>query len=332
MSGKVWSWVRNGFALGVALWLGWSFSNKHLVSVWHGVVPGWLIVALGAASITIWIRAAKWHLLLSEDRIPASQGESARSLLGAYALGSITPGRLGDYARCIFVGEGRRSRTLLLTFVDKALDSWAVVSVGIVSLFLLLPHTSAILVSALWFGLIPAGFLASKTFRGGRPPGSWVFKLIRTFQGLRKIHLRRFAGWAVAASCLDVVTLLCLLEAFHKAGWAVALAAYPCLVIAGAVPVSFGGIGPREGVSALLLPVFSISSALAVNISLAFFAFTILLPAIVGAVWLAARPPKLERHWWRSLVTPFRHKGESPLVSLAQQDPTPKADVSSPAI
>jgi uncharacterized membrane protein YbhN (UPF0104 family) len=282
---------------------------------------GWLLSALGTTSMTICVRTAKWHLLLSEDPFPRSQCDSARSLLGAYALGSITPGRLGDYGRCLFVQEGRRARTFMLTFVDRAFDCWSVLSLGAVSLFVLLPRPVAILVTVLWFGLIPAGFVTFNWLRSSRARPVWAGKLLQTAKGLRHIRIRCFAVWALGASFLDVLTLLFLLEAFHEARLLVALATYPCLVIAGALPISLGGIGPREGLSAILFPIFSISSGVAINISLAFFAFTALIPAIAGAIWIAARPPRLEHRLWTTLIALLSRKEAAPLHGTPQRQP-----------
>jgi uncharacterized membrane protein YbhN (UPF0104 family) len=288
---KVWSGLRFGLALAVALWIGHALFTSHLIAVWRSVRVPWLVSALALTTIMVGIRLTKWHLLLIEGRVLGSRCESARSFLGAYALGCVTPGRVGDYSRCIFVAKGSQARTLLFTFVDKAFDVLAVLSLAVVSLFLLAPCLVAVLGSAIWLGLVLAGNLVlSRHHWLGTHRLAKLSQLVDTLGRVRRGH---FAAWALTASALDLLTLALLLQAFNGRGLTVALATYPWLVIAGGLPISFGGIGPREGVSALLLPVFSISAGVAVNVSLAFFAFTVLLPSTAGAIWMAARPPEL---------------------------------------
>ena len=81
------------------------------------------------------LRAHKWHCLM------ATVGnfrlrQSLRTLLGGCALGLITPGRVGELGRCIFVRKHQRTQVALLTLFDRTLDLWALLTLVGTSLFL----------------------------------------------------------------------------------------------------------------------------------------------------------------------------------------------------
>lgn len=308
---KMWRLVRNIAGLAFVAWLGWKLYDKEAWWTWGHVNASWLICALASTALMLCLRVTKWHMLLAEDRISRGRSESARALFGAYALASVTPGRLGDFGRCMFVNESRRGRALLFTLVDKSFDLWAVASLAIASLFLFLSFRIAVSMAVAWLGLIPLGIVASRWIQHK----DFLPRRLRRFHqianAVRKVSARRFASLAVCVCIMDMLTLFFLLHAFHNVNFKVAFATYPWLVIAGSLPFSLGGVGPREGLSALLLPLFSIPAAVAVNVSLIFFALTALIPAILGAAWMVMHPPNLGRRWWQNLRNPFGHHAEA---------------------
>lgn len=305
----IWRHIRNIGAFAFVLWLAWKFYDKELWGAWGHVKAPWLACALASTLVTLMVRYAKWHWLLAEDRVPSGRAESARSLFGAYALASVTPGRLGDFGRCMFMGEGRRARTLLYTLVDKAFDLWAISSLAIASLFLFVSRGLALGATAAWLGLIPLGIFASRWMLNEKRFSARLIRFQEIGRALWKVSARWFSGLAVLACLIDMLTLFSLLHAFHNAGFKVAFATYPWLMIAGSLPISIGGVGPREGLSALLLPLFSVPAAQAINVSLIFFALTAILPAIFGAGWMIVQPPRLDRQWWKHFLNPFGRQG-----------------------
>ncbi|MGH9469473.1 MAG: lysylphosphatidylglycerol synthase transmembrane domain-containing protein, partial [Terriglobia bacterium] len=263
---RIWPWVRNSLAVALCAWLAWGLFHREFWSAWRDLHGTWMLLALGTTLATLFVRVMKWHLLLSEEKLPRNGRESARALLGGYALASITPGRVGDLSRCMFMREGRRGRTLLFTFVDKMFDVWAVLGFAVLSLFLFLPRVYALAAAAGWVALVPLFICSGRWVRHASHHSSHLERFRSFWEAFTSVSAGCFGGWALCSSALDMVTLFCLLRAFHDTGFKVALVSYPWMVIAGALPLSLGGVGPREGLSALLLPFFSISRVAAVNI------------------------------------------------------------------
>jgi len=298
---KIQRWLQ--YALGLALLAGlwYSLHHKEPWSIWQHLKPVWLLGALLTTSAMLMVRVTKWRLLLLEGRIPSGRLESARSFFGAYALASVTPGRLGDLSRCMFTSSGGRTCVLAYTVADKLFDVLSALSFAVVSLFFLLPHLVAAFGVAVWLGLIFFCVRGRKMLPRQDAFPAFLKRLHSVAQAAGSIRSGRLAALALFAGALDLCTLFFLLQAFHGAPFTVAMATYPWLVIAGGLPISLGGLGPREGLSVLLLAIFSIPSHVAVGVSLVFFAFTAVFPAALGAIWFVIEPPRFERGWSDSL-------------------------------
>lgn len=297
------SWLWGVMAVALVAWNAKSLPAAGLVTAIRSVQTLWLWAALGAALVAISLRWLKWHLLQNCLSLKLSVLGTCRSLLGAYALGSLTPGRAGDLGRFLFVPPAICKPTLLLTLVDKVLDVWSVLAVGSVALVFAGPVwlkaggvavLGLLLLAMLRVPRLHQLFLGSRFATG---------KVAAYFPDLRQFRPDRLCGLstvALLAALVEMGSLLLLFQAFNCSHQFVALVAYPCMTLAGALPISLGGLGPRESAATLLLPRFSIPTAVAVNISLLFFAFTLLLPGVAGIV-LALLPPQRGLGWLRSL-------------------------------
>jgi hypothetical protein len=113
--------------------------------------------------------------------------------------------------------------------------------------------------------------------------------------GMPPVPTPRFAIMAVGAMWAELASFFFLLRAFSPIGFTTALATYPYIVLAGDLPVSFSGVGVREGAAALLLSPYAVPSGAAVDASLVWFVFAMLLPAVIGTFWLIAERVKPRR-------------------------------------
>jgi uncharacterized membrane protein YbhN (UPF0104 family) len=252
---------------------------------------GSLFMALFCLAVLLFLRGYKWHRLMAA----AGNGrlrQSLRSLLGGFALGLITPGRLGELGRCVFVREEERAQVALLTVFDRLLDFWALLTSMSASLFFVAPRPAAVFGLAVWLALLPVvmGFPAMVSHLSKLAGKSRYFRehFMEAAEGMPRVSTPRFALLALGAMCAEITSFFFLLRAFFPTGFTTALATYPYIVLAGDLPVSFSGVGVREGAAALLLSPYAVPSGAAVDASLLWFVFAILLPAVLGAVWLVA--------------------------------------------
>ncbi len=235
------------------------------------------------------LRAHKWHCLM------AAVGnfrlrQSLRTLLGGCALALITPGRIGELGRCIFVRKNQRTQVALLTLFDRIFDTWALLTLLGTSLFLLAPPPAAIFGVAMWLALLPLllGFpgLLAHLSKGVRRLGHLHGHLAELASGLPPTRMPKYAIMGLGAMGLELSAFFFLLLAFHPTGFSTAVATYPYIAVAGDLPLSFGGVGIRESAAAFLLSPYAVPVGAAVDAALLWFVFGILFPAVLGVAWL----------------------------------------------
>ena len=257
-----------------------AFSNLDVGSVF---LAAFCVLAL------IVVRAHKWHCMMAAVG-NFRMRQSLRTLLGGCALGLITPGRIGELGRCIFVRKHQRTQVALLTFFDRALDLWALLTLVGASLFLLVSHPAAIFGVAMWLALLPMvlGFpgLLAHLSQGVRRVRHFHGHLAEIALGLPPAQMPRYAILSLGAMGLELSAFFFLLRAFCPIGFATAVATYPYIAVAGDLPLSFGGVGVREGAAALLLSPYAVPPGAAVDAALLWFVFGILFPALLGLAWL----------------------------------------------
>jgi uncharacterized membrane protein YbhN (UPF0104 family) len=216
--------------------------------------------------------------------------QSLRTLFGGFALGLITPGRLGELGRCMFVRKHERIHVAILNLLDRLLDLWALLTLVGASLFLLLSPPAAVFGMAVWLVLLPVMLgspnLLAHLARHLERAREFQQHAAKVASGLPPAEMFRYSLLALAALTAELASFFFLLRAFYPAGFGTAVATYPYIVLAGDLPISFSGVGLREGAAALLLTPYAVPSGAAVDAALLWFVFAILIPALLGVAWL----------------------------------------------
>jgi uncharacterized membrane protein YbhN (UPF0104 family) len=164
------------------------------------------------------------------------------------------------------------------------------------SLFFLTSRAAALFGAAVWLASLPAvmGFPALVSHLALLARKSRHFTFLQAAVRMPMVPTARFALMAVGAMGTELASFFFLLRAFFPTGFTTAVATYPYIVLAGDLPVSFSGVGVREGAAALLLSPYAVPSEAAVGASLVWFVFAMLLPATLGALWLVVERVKAQ--------------------------------------
>lgn len=282
-------WKQMLLSSGTLLVIAWQVPLTELHAAFQHLDLGSLGMAIFSMAVLLFLRAYKWHHLMSASGKGALR-TSLRSLFGGLALGLITPGRLGELGRCAFVGKPERGRVAVLTLFDRLLDSWALLTAMAASLFFLVSRPAAIFGVAVWLAGLPLvmGFPALISHFATLARRLPHLDFLAVAEKMPPVPTSRLAVLALAAMWAEIASFYFLLRAFTPASISVVLATYPYIVLAGDLPVSFSGVGVREGAAALLLSPYAIPAGSAVGAALAWFLCAILVPAVLGAIWLAA--------------------------------------------
>ncbi len=224
----------------------------------------WLLLAILPVFLLLAFKALKWHLVLRRLLPGVGYGQALVSYLAGIPLSVMTPGRLGEVSRVMYLagrevqGWSGVGAVLLDKLTDLvALAWWLAAGLYLAGLrwpagFLAL---LALAMSPLWLWLALAPRLL-----GALPlPASWREKLLCTLPRAGTYPpgcLLAVILWGVACFGVEWVQYWALFN-FLAPETALPLgdtiAAMSLVTLAGVAQVSFAGIGVREGLTALLL-------------------------------------------------------------------------------
>ncbi|MBN2201522.1 flippase-like domain-containing protein [bacterium] len=247
-----------------------------------------------------WIR---WHLLLRLINPHTPVSDSVASLFGGMVAGFVTPGRIGEIGRTLFLKHEDRLQAVGLIVIDKLYAFFPVAAAGFWGLVLLLSYQygyAPFLVWPLFFGAVVFMALSLTVILHPEWIRSFLYYLSMLMPAREKLKriiscIDRFSRpdallQAGLASLLYAVYILqfCLLAfAFQPVPWTTALTATTSVILVKTIlPVSIGDLGIREGASVYFFTRFNVEQATAFNASLLLFVLNVLIPTILGLIFI----------------------------------------------
>jgi len=115
---------------------------------------GWIIGALFLNIPALWLKSTRWKTLLSSQGKKISNKEAFLYYLSATFLGVITPGRLGEFAKAIYLkqyGITTISYGFSSVLADRLWDLFLLVLLGLLGLIILHPFPRGAFLG--WVGL-----------------------------------------------------------------------------------------------------------------------------------------------------------------------------------
>lgn len=267
---------------GMIIWLKIILATALLGgAVWY-LKPDELLVAAGQvgrdkvlicgaiALVGIGVQWLKWQLLL-RHQIPEANGRDALySLLGGAALGLVTPSRLGELGRGVFLGRSR-TRAALLTVVDKLSSAAVTLGLGAAAAWILWPHFRGFL-------LLLLCILGALLYWG------WCRR-----QASGPVAWGAIAGLSVSFNLVFMAQFLYLVSASVAADSAVVLAVPVVFALKTLLPLGFLDLGVREAAAILVFSSLGLEPQPAFVASLLIFACNVCLPAGLGWLWIGSR-------------------------------------------
>ena len=189
-------WRQIVLSVGAIVVIVWRVPFTNLRAAFQNLDRGDLLLAGCCFQVLLATRAYKWHCLMAAvGKVHPRQ--SLRTLFGGFALGLITPGRLGELGRCLFVRKPERAHVAILTLLDRLMDLWALLTLVGAGLFLLAPPPAAVFGIAIWLALLPVmlgapGLLAhvAKSLKKAR---DFQSQLTQLAHGLPPLEMLRYA-------------------------------------------------------------------------------------------------------------------------------------------
>ncbi len=250
---------------------------------------------LMGANLTI--QVLKWRYFVRLMNPEISNTEAASSFLFGMTLGTLTPGQIGEFGgRVLGHGSLPAGRIIGLTLVDRLQMICILGLAGIMSLTVLfhfgeLLTICTVLPTALLFSFLffeprivtrLVSFLRFRFLK--RPIVQDFVEAVGVFQ-----PRQLFASFAYSITFYLVIFLqmYLLLNAFSDVGFTDALLGFAAMMFLKAlVPFSLGDLGVREASSVYFYALRGIASTTSLSASLLLFVINILLPSILGLLFI----------------------------------------------
>ncbi len=269
--------------------IAWLVHRAELAQL-SGIVaharPGWLVVAAINIALLPVLMAWRWRAVL------VAQGAGSLPLSGliqavmtANLLNTVLPGKAGDLAKAWYVrSQGGLVRGVGGVILERAVD------VAVLGLLGLLGYGITSWTWGLWAAVILGGG-ATAGVAGLRwlpverwLPGKKLPALAADFRFTAKTWAQQprlilqTVGGSLAVWTLCAAVLVCLAHALRlELTWPQACAIIPLSVMAGMVPLTLGGLGPREAVmTALLTTALGQEGATALSLGYTIFTYWLL--------------------------------------------------------
>lgn len=259
----------------------------RLVDVWRGVAVPQLAGGALLGLLGLIIQWMKWHRLLAAVRPGSSCGESLVSLLGGFSLGALSPGRLGELGRGIFLSD-RRVTASAAALVDR-LSSFAVtLALGLVGLWISEPSLAAgavalaALVASVFWGIGACCRRLGWGVRGGL--GSLLNHGTKALSVLGARRWLEIIAWSAAFNAVFMAQFYLFAGASGPVP-AVLIPVIPVIFAAKALlPLGFMDLGVREGAAVFFFDRLGLEPAAGLSAALMMFGVNVLIPAVAGLV------------------------------------------------
>lgn len=292
---------RRAAARIAARWLPWLLlaalvaiiGPARIVEVWRHAraVP----IALAALLLVpnYGLRVLKWQRLLAAGGVRVSYGRALASFLGGSRLGYVTPGRMGDAARVLHLPAEGRVPALGIFALDRLVDMSAMLLIALAAAGSALRFAGILPVLAGCAALAAAylrrdALLAGAAKRLPRRAAEIAASLRAALGGVTPRVLGGALLMALVYSSILLGQFLLMVRAFHPEAPLRIVRVLPLAMMSVSLPVGVGGLGVKEGATALLLAPYGVPAAAAVNGSLTLFLLGVV-TAFAAAPWSGER-------------------------------------------
>ncbi len=276
----------------------------HPAEVWRAVLnaePVWALAALALVPLNIGLEAYRWGRLVRTLAPEVRFRDVFRAVVGAYPMGLLTPGRVGDYVgRAVYLRAIPPGASAALTFGERMATLSACLVFGLLATVPYLQSQAD--PSPLWpavigVGTVGAGALilailfpsVARAALSAVLPFERVREALRAFDRIPPDEAGTLLGLSFVRYLVFSTQFVLLVHAFApETAWGATAVAVALVFFAkSAVPqVTLGDLGVREGAAVFFLGAHGVAPAAALDASLSLFALNLFLPALIGTPFL----------------------------------------------
>jgi uncharacterized protein (TIRG00374 family) len=279
-----------------------SVDLAMLWNVLQSADPWYLVAALVVSMLGVAVRAVRWQILLRDQTVSASLGELTTLWFISFLFTNLLPSGIGGDAIKAYElsrSTGQSAQVISTVLVDRFMGLFALQAIALVALLFswwLIPSQIAIFTVVIFgVSLLIAWLISSKPLWDGlarrlplfaralavRP----VHALVRSLQSYSSGALARAFGVGVSFNILLIAMNVLLGYALHMdLPLAYYLVFVPITSVVLIAPISFAGLGVREGAYVYLFTQVGVAQAVALSLSLLVYVIGTVAPGVVGGV------------------------------------------------
>lgn len=275
-----------------------KISFAQLMTAFSQADAGFITAAVALLSVNILFQFLKWQLIVHRDHPKVKQRHILYSLFIGMALGLVTPGRLGDFARTLFVRNVDQAVLLALLLIDKLITLVVLYFIGIIGLaqfvamnvhpFVWMSIFIMTIVLAVIFFILLAKpqvlrrLMAHHDLLFSRHPA--VDRFVSAIESVEPPFIYQLLVWTILQTVTYCSQFVLLIRAFHDTISIVNsyLVVFAVMFTKSLLPISLGDLGVRESAAIFFLAQLNVPQAAAFNSSFLLFTINILLPSVLG--------------------------------------------------
>jgi len=253
----------------------------------------YLLLALAILPLNLFWQSARWWLLLKKIKPEVNFKESFQSTLVGLTLGLTIPGGIGGWGKIFVIPEKSRTTLLGLAVAESMSMYFATLFWGLPALaFFLFGKLRLALLIMFVFGLviIIVVLFRKSLYRTVYPLIPFKSKAADFGEAVKLLGTGKIfiiLGISLVFFLTFNFQLFLIVRAFVNLGGIFLVASIIMIfLVKNSFPIGFGDLGTREGAAIFFLGKCGISSSAALDSSLLLFTVNMLLPALVGSLYL----------------------------------------------
>jgi uncharacterized protein (TIRG00374 family) len=251
-------------------------------------------------------KAVKWRIIISSYGIAYPLSRSMGVWLIGFLLGMVTPGRIGDMSRSLYLRKDRKmslGKSLASVAADRILDMTVLFIIAVVGtivlslgLFLVLFSAAVILLTrkSLIKPILKPLFSRFVPERYKEKFGNVFHEFYTGMRGISRSKLTLALAVGVLSWTFSIIQYYLLSEALGI-GLPITffIALVPLVTLLDALPISFSGIGTRDAAMVFIFSLLSIAAESAISLSLLIFFTSYMTMGLIGAVLWSRDPIRI---------------------------------------
>lgn len=238
------------------------------------------------------VKFFKWHILIKADNEQHTYWDGAKSYMIGNALGVVTPMRAGDLGRALYFKAESRPRVIGFTLIDRVSDLIAVILFCVIGAFTLINPLFGVFLLVLGLTSLIIMYhplklynLTSKVTR----LGSIGAKMAKAFESLTLIN-NKIVSISLLLSFTSFFLIIAqfyfVISAFDNISFYSAFLATPLVTLSSLIPITFMGLGVREGFAVYLFSLLGITFAAAFSTAFLCFMINNVSTGLIGIIFL----------------------------------------------